>query len=129
MTSERLNPCVAGDLELHIPVLRQPYGFDFLVLLSGIALFGNSNESCVNDLITKGLETWERRYATNITKSSSISPALRSRSQKNATVVASGLKLVNRMRKTVPTLRLKCFWTMSILNRTNGSIDLSPALL
>ena len=35
----------------------QPSGFDFLVLLAGIALLGNRDESRVNNLTTTGLET------------------------------------------------------------------------
>jgi hypothetical protein len=40
-----------------IPALRQPSGFNFLVLLAGNALLGNRDESRVNDLTTTGLET------------------------------------------------------------------------
>jgi hypothetical protein len=40
-----------------IPALRQPSGFDFFVLLAGIALLGDRDESRVNDLTTTGLET------------------------------------------------------------------------
>ena len=39
-----------------IPALRQPPGFDFFVLLAGIALLGNRDESRINDLATAGLE-------------------------------------------------------------------------
>ena len=40
-----------------IPALRQPSGFDFFVLLAGIALLGDRDESRVNDLTTTSLET------------------------------------------------------------------------
>jgi len=40
-----------------VPGLRQPPGFDFLVLLAGIAVLGNRDESRFNDLTTTGLET------------------------------------------------------------------------
>ena len=56
MSSERLNPFAASGLGSH-PALWQPSGFDFLVLLAGIALLGNRDESRVNDLTTTGLET------------------------------------------------------------------------
>ncbi len=42
--------------EIFIPALGQPAGFDFFVLLTGIALLGNRDESCVDDLAAAGLE-------------------------------------------------------------------------
>jgi hypothetical protein len=39
-----------------IPALRQPPCFDFFVLLAGIALLGNRDESRIDDLATAGLE-------------------------------------------------------------------------
>jgi hypothetical protein len=42
---------------IFIPALRKPSGFDFLVLLTGIALLGVRVESCVNNLATTCLET------------------------------------------------------------------------
>jgi len=40
-----------------IPALKQPPGFDFIVLLAGIALLGNRDKSRIDDLTTTGLET------------------------------------------------------------------------
>lgn len=64
----------------------QPFSFDFVVLFAGIALCGNRDESRINDLTTAAWRSLERRYVSNISKSSSRTPALRSRSLRKPTV-------------------------------------------
>ena len=40
-----------------IPALRQPPGFDFIVLIAGILLPGNRDKSRIDDLTSTGFET------------------------------------------------------------------------
>ena len=65
-----------------IPVFGQPSGFEFLVRLAEMALQplrgslrpGNWDERHIDDLTATGLEPWEWKSASNISKNSSTTP-------------------------------------------------------
>ena len=56
---------------------------------------------------------WERRYDSNISKRSSITPALRSRTLKKATVVASGILFITPSPTNSSKERLSLTWNSS----------------
>jgi len=104
-----------------IPAFRQPPGFDFFVLLAGIALLllrrslrqGNRDKSRIDVLTTTGLETLGTEVRLKHLEEISITPTLRSRSLKKATVVPSGMLFITPSPTNSSKERLLFTWNSS----------------
>ena len=129
-----------------IPALRQPPGFDFFVLLAGIALLllwrslrlGSRDKCRIDDLTTTGLEILgtelslkhleelldHSRFAQPLPEEgdcggiwNAVHHTKPDKLLKGASVIHLEFNLFNRNRKAMPTLRLKSCWITSILKR------------
>lgn len=85
-----LSPISKVELGLNLGLV-QPTSLDQHALLAAISLLRNKDESCVDDMTNAVIESLKFTYDSNISKSSLITPALRSFFQKKPTVVAGGI--------------------------------------
>jgi hypothetical protein len=127
---------------IYLTAFGQPAGFDFFVLLTGIAFQGNWDESCVDDLPAAGLEALgaevclkhlqelfnQSRFTQSLPKEGNCSCIWNGMHDTKTNKHLEGAPIIHLEFKLL-IANVKSSWSTSILKRISESILFRPVLL